>query len=162
MRLKMRASILLMMPVLLTGCIVLPVPHVTKKSPRTLGKVVDDATSAPVDGAVVQLTTVGAWNRSPCPGRRTTTGADGRFELSSSYNFHLGLYANVSWAVHFPAGGYWEGTGLVTCAGYEPLFFHFSPSWQTESRDRTWVQVGELRLTRPHSTGTGPSKSSQD
>jgi len=159
---KMHVSILIVMPVLLTGCIVLPVPHVTKKSPRTLGRVVDAATSAPIDGAVVQLTTVDDWNRKPCPGPRTTTAADGSFDLGSSYNFHLGLYANVSWAVHFPAGSYWEGTGLVTCAGYEPLPFHFSPSWQDKNRDRTWVQVGDLRLARSQSTATPLNKSLQD
>ena len=151
---KLHFPIFVVAAVLLTGCIALPVPHVTKKSPRTLGQVLDAATGAPVGGAVVWLTTMDEENRKPYLGPRTTTSADGSFDLGSSYNFHLGLYANVSWTMHFPAGSYWEGRGLVTCAGYEPLPFYFSERWRTRDRDRDWVHVGDLRVTRAQPTAT--------
>ena len=140
--------LLLLLPtVLLTGCVVLPVPHVTKESPRTLGRVVDAETGAPVEGAVVQLTTVDDWNQKPQPGAHARTGADGTFELGSRYNFHLALYANPSWAIHFPPGSYWEGKLLVTREYYAPLSFRFPHSWHG-GRDRNWVHVGDLRLGR--------------
>ena len=158
---KLRLSILLITPALLTGCIVLPVPHVTKKSPRTLGRVVDAETGASVDGAVVQLTTVGGWNRKPRPGPRATTAADGSFSFGSRYNFHIALYANVSWALHFPPGSYWEGKGLVTREGYEPLSFYFAERWRARDRDRSWVHVGDLRIARTQPTAAPPNKSLQ-
>lgn len=153
---KMRLCILLVMSVLLTGCIVLPVPHVTKSSPPTHGKVVDAESGTPVDGAAVQLTTSGAWDGKPRSGALTTTAADGTFHLGSRYNFHLGLYANLSWALHWPPGSYWEGKGLVTRDGYEPLSFDFSERWRTTDRDRNWVHVGDLRIARPQPIATPP------
>src|SRR5687767_906171 len=153
---KFHFVILLLATIFLTGCIVLPVPHVTKKSPRVDGRVVDAESGKPVDGAVVQLTTVGAWDTDKrVMGTSTTTGADGSFHLRTRYNFHLGLYANPSWALHWPPGSYWRGALSVVREGYARLSFGYPERW----RDTNAIHVGDLKLVRTEHSGPPPNKS---
>src|SRR5437870_2828786 len=91
---KLHLLISLLAAVLLTGCIVLPVPHFTKKSPGIDGRVVDAATGRAVDSAVVQLTNVGDWDRDLRSDATAKTKTEGDFHLGARYNFHLALYAN--------------------------------------------------------------------
>ena len=114
----------------------------------------DAATGRAVDGAVVQLTNVGDWDRDLRSDATAKTKTEGDFHLGARYNFHLALYANLSWALHFPPGSYWEGELSVTREGYWPLSFHFSERWQ----DSNSVRVGELRLVRTERTASPPNE----
>src|SRR5256885_3435418 len=113
--------------VVLTGCVAVPLPHITRKSPRVSGRVVDGATDRPIESAVVQLiTTEGgaanhAWSGDVRPGPTAKTGANGRFRIGTKFNFHLFWYANVSWQFHWPTGAYWDGQLLVKHNGYSDL-----------------------------------------
>lgn len=152
MRLTMRFVRLLIMiacSVVLTGCIAVPLPHVTRKGPSVRGKVVDQVTGKPIEGALVELITREggarhyAWSGGdPQPGPTAKTGADGEFHVWTGFNFHLFWYANVSWQFHWPTGAYWGGQLLVTREGYSDLKPPVLHGWNGEYSSK----VEEIRL----------------
>jgi hypothetical protein len=127
---------------LLTGCIVIPIPHTSTKSPAIQGRVVD-SNDRPVKGARIELQNKKAWARTGADlsvaGARTKTGADGRFNLWPRYNLHLLWYANPSFQFHVPGGAFWTGRLTVSREGF------YSTTHDTGSK--TSGQVGDLHLT---------------
>jgi hypothetical protein len=127
---------------LLTGCIVVPLPHVTESSPSIKGRIIDAMTSQPIKNAVVQLENRQAQDKRhasihdrPQDGATTKTRADGRFSLGPRYNFHLLWYCNPSFQFHLPNGTYWLGELSVTHPDYE----RFSASSFTNRSD-LWLK----------------------
>jgi hypothetical protein len=123
-----RRILLLIICLLLTGCIVVPLPHVTQSSPSIKGRITDAMTSLPIKNAIVQLENHEAQDKRhaslhdrPRHGATTKTRADGRFSIGSRYNFHLLWYCNPSFQFHLPNGAYWLGELSVTHPGYEPF-----------------------------------------
>lgn len=149
--------ILLTLSFLLTGCIVLPVPHVTRKSPRIQGRILDAETGQPLNNAVVQFDTLddspGKWRA----GASAATGPDGNFQLEPGYNFHFAVYANLSWARHFPGGTYWYRTLTVSRDGYRQLRYEYPKAW----KDTNLVFVGNLKLQKNESASTNFNQQTQ-
>ena len=138
---------------LLCGCIVVPLPHVTRESPRLTGRVVD-ANGKPVDGALVQVIVRrgqrrGTTGGEDLPGPTTRTDKSGRFLLYAHYNFHLLWYANVSWDCHLPFGEYWSGAVLITRDDH-PFHLGVLDYWAGDPS----VSVGDMRLTDGQSQRT--------
>jgi hypothetical protein len=127
---------------LLTGCIVVPIPHTSRKSPAIEGRVVD-SNDRPVQGARIELQNEKAYARTgddlSVAGARTETGADGRFNLSQRYNLHLLWYANPSFHFRFPGGAFWTGRLTVARDGF------YTKTHDTGSK--TNGHVGDLHLT---------------
>lgn len=131
-----------------TGCVVVPLPHISHRSPPIDGRVVDGVTGRPVQCALVELTLRegGAhnygWRGDVRPGPTARTTADGYFHFDTKYNFHLLWYANLSFQFHLPSGTYWTGELRVTHDGYRPLVFSSADDWH----GGTCVRVGALAL----------------
>lgn len=131
----MRTSLFLCISfaVLVSGCIVVPLPHVTKRSPGLEGHVRDATTGQPIAGATVELVThegqardyamVGHDTRQ---GARVRTGDDGSFDIGPRYNFHLLWYANPSFHFHVPFGTFWLGESTISRDGYRSVSLHSS------------------------------------
>jgi len=138
--------------VLLTGCIAAPLPHATRKSPSVSGKVIDEATGSPIEGAVVEvITTEGgaarhAWGSDDeRPGPTSKTKADGEFHVGTGFNFHLFWYANISWQFHWPTGVYWRGQLSVKKNGYSdlktPALCHWNGEYSMRLRDIRLIPI---------------------
>lgn len=131
----------------LCGCIAVPLPHVTCRSPRVSGRVLD-ARGEPVDGAVVQIiankgTRRGTTYDDDLPGASTRTDKSGRFLLRARYNFHLLWYATASWDVHVPFGTYWSGVLLISEGGHDASRVRLLDYWSGERS----VTVGDIQVT---------------
>ncbi|HEY4415855.1 MAG TPA: carboxypeptidase-like regulatory domain-containing protein [Verrucomicrobiae bacterium] len=128
--------------VLLTGCIIIPFPHTSIKSPEVEGRVVD-SNDRPVKGARIELENCKAYGRTgtdwTVPGARTTTGADGRFSLWPKYNLHLLWYSNPSFQFNIPGGAFWTGRLTVSCEGF------YVKTYDTGST--TNGHIGDLHIT---------------
>jgi hypothetical protein len=127
---------------LLTGCIVVPLPHTSRKSPAIEGRVVDSR-DRPVKGARIELQNEKVYGRTgedlSVAGARTETGADGRFSLWPRYNLHLLWYANPSFQFHVPGGTFWTGRLTVR-----------HPDFYTRTHDagsKANGHLGDLHLT---------------
>src|SRR5271169_6536094 len=107
--------------VVLVGCMVFPVPHLSQQSPRLSGSVVDSATGRPIEGASIQITNRGDAHGDLYPGPIITTRANGEFRLGARYNLHLLYYWNPSFQFSLPLGSSWTGDLRVAPAAYEPL-----------------------------------------
>jgi hypothetical protein len=127
---------------LLTGCILVPLPHTSTKSPAIEGRVVD-SNDQPVEGAHIVLENCKAWGPTDedwsVHGARTTTGADGRFNLWPRYNLHLLWYWNPSFQFSIPGGAFWTGQLTVS---YGPFY---TRTYDTGST--TNGHVGDLHVT---------------
>ena len=115
----------------LSGCIVVPLPHVTQRSPHLHGMVVDEISGLPVKDATIQLSAAhqgqtrdyASWNTEQQSGPAPTakTRPDGQFDVGAKYNFHLLWYANPSFQFHVPSGNYWLGRLFISHEGYQTL-----------------------------------------
>jgi hypothetical protein len=132
-----------------TGCVVVPLPHVTRKSASVSGKVVDGATGRPIEGAFVEVVINEggarrhAWSggeKHPGPAARTR--ADGEYHVGTGLNFHALWYANVSWQFHWPSGAYWSGRLRVKREGYSDLTTEVLRDWNGEYS----VRAPDIRL----------------
>jgi len=100
----------------LSGCVIVPLPHVTHASPEVVGKVVDSETGDPVPQAAVRL--------ADRPSVVTSSKADGTFVLPHSWNFHLLWWATYDGInVHFPDGMRPSGDISISHAGYRTYEF---------------------------------------
>lgn len=143
---SLRLFLVAVLASVLCGCVVVPLPHYTRSSPRLTGRVLD-AGGKPVGGAVVQVIVHKGQRRGTTysedlPGASAHTDESGRFLVDTHYNFHLLWYANVSWDFHLPFGDYWSGEILITRDNH-PFRLRVLDYWAGEPS----VTVGELRLT---------------
>lgn len=130
----------------LSGCVIVPLPHVTQESPRVTGRIIDSATGRPLSNAVVQL-----WSRAASDmayatprevqlaGARAVSAADGHFQIRPRYNFHFVYYANPSFYFHLPFGRYWVGELTVKKTNYSERYFH-------ARGDPPDTEIGDLKL----------------
>jgi hypothetical protein len=65
---------------LLTGCF-MPCPHTTLRTAEVRGRVLDERTHAPIQGAKISF--------SQNPKHSCTSDATGRFRMRATHNFHL-------------------------------------------------------------------------
>ncbi len=107
-------------PMLLAGCIALPVPHDHPYSPALSGTVIDSQTKAPIAGAEIRLE-----GTTSLPPTVATTKSDlsGRFSLLASERalwipFWFGF-----------AEGHCTATATVSAPGYEPQTKEFIRFW---------------------------------
>ncbi len=125
-----------------TGCMIVPIPHATKQSPRIEGRVVDPQGN-PIAGAHIKLLNEpensGTDHDPATKPAETTSGSDGRFRLSSRHNFHLLWYGNLSFSFHVPGGEYWTGCLIVSHADYSPMYH--------DSGSKINRHLGDLTLT---------------
>lgn len=127
----------------------IPIPHVTRATPRINGRVIDDATGRPIAGALVEVVINEEGARSHSwgggderPGPTATTTVDGEFHVGTRLNFHLFWYANVSWQFHWPLGAYWNGQLRIKREGYSELTTPVSHDWDQEPS----VREPDIRL----------------
>ena len=133
----------LLLAVFQTGCIIMPVPHPTERSPSLQGRVIDSDDN-PIQGARIELQNKNAHSRDGTEallvsGAQTTTGSDGYFSLRPRYNAHLFYYINPSFDFHWPGGSYWSGKLKVNSEKFKSQTFHIG--------ENKSGQIGELILT---------------
>jgi hypothetical protein len=118
----MRIAPFLLGVCLLTGCI-LPSPHRTKRSAEISGKVLDERTHAPIEGAKIFLS---QFPRVSCRSR-----SDGSYLLKASYNWHFGRLIAPPESFDFPEGQSWDDRITVSHINYTTREFNPVP--------RPWV-----------------------
>ena len=126
-----------------TGCIIIPVPHPTERSPSLQGRVID-SNNNPIQGARIELQNKNAHRRSGTEalimsGAHTTTGSDGYFSLWPRYNAHLFYYINPSFDFHWPGGSYWNGQLNINSERFKSQTFKIG--------ENKSGQIGDLILT---------------
>ena len=83
---------------LMSGCVIIPLPFTSDKSPQFSAKVLEEDSDAPIENARV-------WVGSE-PKYYVTTDSNGEFLLKPRSNFHVLFYANLSFGFGLPAGTY--------------------------------------------------------
>ena len=108
---KLAACALALVP--LAGCIIVPLPHTTPRSPEVRGTVLDARTGAPIEGARLSL--------NQPPHHATYTDVAGRFRLKATHNWHLMYVGEGHWprrkdssmgitqTNYLPVWGAWSG-----------------------------------------------------
>jgi hypothetical protein len=99
---------------LLTGCIV-PDPHTSLRSDEIVGKVLDEHTRAPVQGAKVFF--------SEHPNLSCKSDSDGMFRLKETHNFTAVLIAGGGAVGYWPSQDYWWPYITVSHTNYAPYEF---------------------------------------
>ena len=125
----------------LAGCVVLPIPHTTERTPKIIGRTLDLQTRRPIAGASVQLANL--------PKQAALTGSDGHFILNATHYFHLIYYANPSFVMHFPyadSPNGWLGALRITHDGYKPLSVKASKDGRAERP----VDFGDVYVQPQH------------
>jgi len=138
----MKTLILLIVPVLLSGCVILPLPHTSPAGVDFRGQVVDAHTRRPLEGAKVSIEGL---RRSA-----VVTAADGQYAVSSGSNFHLIYYANPSWSLGLPVGES-RNVLLVEKDGYRSFRMDAYHDWKTRNALEIRRETNELpdrRLSR--------------
>jgi hypothetical protein len=100
---------LLLILTFLSGC-VLPWPHKTWRSVESKGRVLDERTHAPIEGAVIFNT--------GHPDFYCLSGADGRFWLKATYNQHFGYTMTPPESHDYPQGEVWMDGITITHSNY--------------------------------------------
>jgi hypothetical protein len=106
----MRNVFLCLLSALLSGCVVLPIPHTSPAGYDYHGQVVDARTRRPLAGAKVRM--------DDRPRSSVVTEADGKFAVSAGSHFHLLYYANPSWSAGIPPGLTYSKVLLIEKPGY--------------------------------------------
>lgn len=108
-----RILALSVIPIMLGGCIALPIPHERRVSPLFEGRVTDAATGLPVAGATVTVTP-----QSTRPNSIVTTAS---VVTDAAGNFSVAATEDASWyfVIAGPAEGVCGGALEVTHPGYE-------------------------------------------
>ena len=96
---RLARFILVLVPGLLTGCFI-PRPHTTLRSQEISGKVLDERTHAPIQGAKIYLTEQ--------PNVSCVSRPDGTYKLKAIYNWHTGYISGGAESFDVPAGKYWR------------------------------------------------------
>jgi hypothetical protein len=104
-----RAWPLLLIVTLLSGCI-LPWPHTSWRSGEYRGRILDERNRAPIEGAKIFNT---EHSNVYC-----TSGADGRFWLKATYNWHFGYTMTPPESFDYPRGETWTSGITITHADY--------------------------------------------
>ena len=124
-----------------SGCVVLPIPHTTQRSPKITGRTLDSRTHRPIADAKVQLANL--------PNIAAVTDSNGVFFINPTHLFHVIWYANPSFVMHFPyadVSNYWSGSLHITADGYKPLsFLAANKDWPPPS-ERKSTKVGDIFL----------------
>ncbi len=88
--------------VFLSGCVIIPFPFHTPRTPDISGRVVDASTRLPVAHASVQFLGDG---RTPLPSPKAITDETGQFHLRRTRNWHLGeMFVPHGWDCIWPDG----------------------------------------------------------
>ena len=127
----------------LSSCIIIPVPHTTQRSTIITGRTIDARTHLPIAAAQVKL--------GNFPKTAATTDDGGCFTLDPTHNFHLIWYENPSFVMHFPQAGeryYWSGELNFTQEGYKPLSLKASEQHWPGPNQPKCVTVGDVLLQR--------------
>jgi len=133
----MLRAFLLVAAFCLSGCVIVPMPFTSDRSPQFRAKVVDAATRKPITGA--HIWTVGNERK------KVTTDSTGQFLLRPSKNIHLLFYANPSWGFGLPQGKK-TNVLVVHAEGYSALTLDFSLK-------ATWDKYVETETTKGYSLG---------
>ena len=124
-----------------SGCVVLPIPHTTQRSPKITGRTLDSRTHRPVANAKVQLANL--------PKIAVVTDSNGYFLFGATHLFHVIWYANPSFVMHFPyadGSNYWAGALRITSDGYKPLSFQAVNRHSPLPSEREPTNIGDIFL----------------
>jgi hypothetical protein len=109
----MRHPLLFVVPLLLSGCIALPIPHARQISPEFYGVVTDAQTGAPVLGAELSVSIAAPRGAGNSTSTTTTSAADGKYRIK--------VEEHSTWYILLvgPAEGFCEGELSVSHPAYE-------------------------------------------
>jgi hypothetical protein len=133
----MRFAPLILILSLLTGC-VLPIPHRSVRNLAFTGKVLDERTHAPIQGAKIFLT--------DHPQVSCESDVDGGFQFKESYNWHLLYLIGAGNSADWPEQKFWWPKLTVSHTNYVT---HMIDSMQVNQGDILLKRSGEPPESHP-------------
>jgi hypothetical protein len=111
----------------LTGCV--PYPHTSLRSPEITGRILDAFTHTPIEGAKIFF--------PDYPNVSCKSGADGKFRLKATHNFHWG---GIPPEGNWPKGKDYGAAIAVSHAGYLDYVQKGPDDWRLTDKGDIFLQ----------------------
>jgi hypothetical protein len=129
---RFRFGVIFYVTLTLANCIVtscVPYPHTSIRSPEITGRILDARTHAPIEDAKIFF---------PDHSRvRCLSGADGKFRLKATHNFHLGgIPPEGDW----PKGEQYGAAIAITHPGYKDIIQRGPDDWRLADKGDIFLE----------------------